>query len=230
MGPSPVELCPPGTWSAWFRRPAPGPAQAATADRPVLSSLGGVCMLSAVSTLLYLNHWNQAQESLRQERNLLLVERLRELGPANPTPLLPPRQPAPGRPGRQPRALQGSRPPPRHRRNPGSRSWTAAPATGGQAPPAAGSRQSQAGRPRRRPPPPPPPTTCQQGACSPAGGRGGRPWSGRFGHLPGGQQFLQRQRGRKHRLQWLAPAGHQWRRAVIERGGETRAVSIGNGE
>ncbi len=79
-----------------------GPGQPGSADQPqarprpqrqtvlLLSSLGGVCMLSAVSTLLYLNHWNQAQESLRQERNLLLVERLRELGPASPTPTPPP--------------------------------------------------------------------------------------------------------------------------------------------
>jgi len=32
--------------------------------------------------VLYLTSWNQAQQSLRQERNLLLVERLRSLGPA----------------------------------------------------------------------------------------------------------------------------------------------------
>lgn len=56
----------------------------------LFTALGGVCMVSAASTLLYLNHWNQAQESLRQERNLLLVERLRELGPANPAPTPPP--------------------------------------------------------------------------------------------------------------------------------------------
>ena len=56
----------------------------------LFSALAGVCMVSAASTLLYLNHWNQAQESLRQERNLMLVERLRELGPANPAPNPPP--------------------------------------------------------------------------------------------------------------------------------------------
>jgi hypothetical protein len=56
----------------------------------LLSTLGGVCMVSAASTLLYLNHSNQAQQSLQQERNLLLVERLRSLGPANPTPLSAP--------------------------------------------------------------------------------------------------------------------------------------------
>ena len=56
----------------------------------LLTTLGGVCMVSAASTLLYLNHWNQAQQTLQQERNLLLVERLRQLGPANPVPATPP--------------------------------------------------------------------------------------------------------------------------------------------
>ncbi len=55
----------------------------------LLAVLGGVCMVSAASSVLYLSHWNQTQQSLRQERNLLLVERLRNLGPANPPPVAP---------------------------------------------------------------------------------------------------------------------------------------------
>jgi hypothetical protein len=55
----------------------------------LLAVLGGVCMVSAASSVLYLTNWNQAQQSLRQERNLLLVERLRNLGPANPPPAAP---------------------------------------------------------------------------------------------------------------------------------------------
>ena len=53
-------------------------------DQQVLlfSVLGGVCMVSAASSALYLGHWNRMQQSLREERNLLLMERLRELGPA----------------------------------------------------------------------------------------------------------------------------------------------------
>jgi hypothetical protein len=39
-------------------------------------------MVSAASSALYLGHWNRMQQSLREERNLLLMERLRELGPA----------------------------------------------------------------------------------------------------------------------------------------------------
>jgi hypothetical protein len=55
----------------------------------LFSALGGVCMVSALSTMVVLNHWNRAQESLQQERNLLLVERLRQLGPAIPAPVPP---------------------------------------------------------------------------------------------------------------------------------------------
>ena len=62
----------------------------------LFSLLAGVSMVSAVSTVLYLTSWNQAQQSLRQERNLLLVERLRSLGPANPAPVpAAPQLPAP---------------------------------------------------------------------------------------------------------------------------------------
>jgi hypothetical protein len=72
------------------------PVGASRRDQPLLplAVLGGVCMVSAASSVLYLSHWNQIQQSLRQERNLLLVERLRSLGPANPVPATP-RDPAP---------------------------------------------------------------------------------------------------------------------------------------
>jgi hypothetical protein len=72
--------------------PGPGKPHREGLRPPVLllTALGGVCMVSTAGTLLYLNNWNQAQESLRQERNLLLVERLRSLGPANPTPIVAP--------------------------------------------------------------------------------------------------------------------------------------------
>lgn len=77
--------------------PPPGPTARGAAparrrhDQTVvlLAVLGGVCMVSAASSVLYLTHWNQAQQSLRQERNLLLVERLRSLGPANPPAAAP---------------------------------------------------------------------------------------------------------------------------------------------
>ncbi len=84
----------PGRRSGLVGRPssvhaAHGPAGSAPRrELPValLSLLGGVCMVSAVSTVLYITSWNQVQQTLRHERNLLLVERLRSLGPAVPAP------------------------------------------------------------------------------------------------------------------------------------------------
>ncbi len=76
---------------------APKPPRRPSTTLLLFSLLAGVSMVSAVSTVLYLTSWNQAQQSLRQERNLLLVERLRSLGPANPAPApAAPQLPAPG--------------------------------------------------------------------------------------------------------------------------------------
>ena len=52
----------------------------------LLGGVGTVGLVSALGAMVVLGQWNQMQLSLRQERNLLLLERLRELGPANPTP------------------------------------------------------------------------------------------------------------------------------------------------
>lgn len=56
----------------------------------LISALAGVCMVSVAGSLVYFGTWNRLQQSLSQERNLLLVERLRNLGPANPTPIQAP--------------------------------------------------------------------------------------------------------------------------------------------
>lgn len=66
--------------------PAPAPSRA---DRNalLLTAMGGVCMVSVASSVLYLTHSSRMQQALSQERSLLLVERLRSLGPANPAPL-----------------------------------------------------------------------------------------------------------------------------------------------
>ena len=53
----------------------------------LISALAGVCMLSVAGSLVFFGTWNRLQQSLNQERNLLLVERLRSLGPANPSPI-----------------------------------------------------------------------------------------------------------------------------------------------
>jgi hypothetical protein len=66
--------------------PAPAPSRH---DRNtlLLTAMGGVCMVSVASSVLYLTHSSRMQQTLSQERSLLLVERLRSLGPANPAPL-----------------------------------------------------------------------------------------------------------------------------------------------
>jgi len=74
-------------------RPAtPSPSAAPGPTRPdrhtlLLTAMGGVCMISVASSVLYLTHSSRMQQALTQERSLLLVERLRSLGPANPAPL-----------------------------------------------------------------------------------------------------------------------------------------------
>ena len=69
-------------------RPAHTPAPARP-DRHtlLLTAMGGVCMVSVASSVLYLTHSSRMQQALSQERSLLLVERLRSLGPAQPTPI-----------------------------------------------------------------------------------------------------------------------------------------------
>ncbi|MCP9860117.1 MULTISPECIES: hypothetical protein [unclassified Cyanobium] len=70
----------------------PAPAAATAPTRPdrhtlLLTAMGGVCMISVASSVLYLTHSSRMQQALTQERSLLLVERLRSLGPAHPAPL-----------------------------------------------------------------------------------------------------------------------------------------------
>jgi hypothetical protein len=111
----PRRRLPEGGASSAAPRPAtPGPAAAPTALRreiPVLllATLGGVCLVSAVGTAFSLASWNQAQQNLRQERNLLLMERLRSLGPAVPAPTpAPPQLLAPAPVALQNPALPGA--------------------------------------------------------------------------------------------------------------------------
>lgn len=59
----------------------------------LLAALGGVGLVGALSTVLLMGQWTGFQNSLSQERNLLLIERLRSLGPATipaPTSATPP--------------------------------------------------------------------------------------------------------------------------------------------
>jgi len=50
-------------------------------------ALAGMGLVSTIAALLFVQQWTHLQRSLSQERNLLMVERLRSLGPANPEPM-----------------------------------------------------------------------------------------------------------------------------------------------
>ncbi len=62
---------PPRSWPLWM------------GERPglVLAGLGVAGLISVGGSLLVVGLWSQSQQSLRQERNLLMLERLRNLGP-----------------------------------------------------------------------------------------------------------------------------------------------------
>ena len=85
------------------RRPLPLQAIAAGGGRQddrllLIAALAGVCMVSVAGSLLYFGYWNRLQQNLTQERNLLLVERLRSLGPATAPPAPAPTPTAPALP------------------------------------------------------------------------------------------------------------------------------------
>jgi len=85
--PPPLPLAPPVR--RLRGRPATPAAAPSQHDRNtlLLTAMGGVCMVSVASSVLYLTHSSRMQQALSRERSLLLVERLRSLGPANPAPL-----------------------------------------------------------------------------------------------------------------------------------------------
>jgi len=78
---------------------ADNPRRISLREQPWLlaAALGGVGLVSALVSTLYLTQWNRMQQSLTQERNLLLLERLRSFGPATPAaaPSAPATPPAP---------------------------------------------------------------------------------------------------------------------------------------
>jgi hypothetical protein len=56
----------------------------------LIGAFAAAGLVSATSGVLALSQWNRFQESLQQERSLLLVERLRNFGPAAQAPSTPP--------------------------------------------------------------------------------------------------------------------------------------------
>ncbi len=86
----------------------------------LVAVFAGAGLITATSGVLALSQWNRFQESLQQERNLLLMERLRSFGPAAqpapapatpPAPTLSPAAPATG-PSGGPVEESGLPPPP----------------------------------------------------------------------------------------------------------------------
>ncbi len=68
--------------------PPPHPSPSGHPPTPWLwLALAGMGLVSTIAALLFVQQWTQLQRSLSQERNLLMVERLRSLGPANPEPM-----------------------------------------------------------------------------------------------------------------------------------------------
>ena len=63
-------------------RPQPSPKTPPPLTGVLLAALGGVGLVAALSSVLLMRQWAGLQQALSQERNLLLVERLRALGPA----------------------------------------------------------------------------------------------------------------------------------------------------
>ena len=100
MNPAPVNLAavnpaPLGTAAA---TPAQKPGLQATLasikvhHQPLIlvGAFAAAGLVSATSGVLALSQWNRFQESIQQERSLLLVERLRNFGPAAQAPATPP--------------------------------------------------------------------------------------------------------------------------------------------
>ena len=82
---------------------APPPRRASDLTGVLAAMLGGVGLVAALGAVLLVQQWAGLQRNLSQERNLLLVERLRTLGPATApapealaTPPAPVLDPLPG--------------------------------------------------------------------------------------------------------------------------------------
>ena len=95
LNPAPVNLAPVGTAAA---TPAQKRGLQATLasikvhHQPLIlvGAFAAAGLVSATSGVLALSQWNRFQESIQQERSLLLVERLRNFGPAAQAPATPP--------------------------------------------------------------------------------------------------------------------------------------------
>lgn len=92
------------------RAVASAPPQRRFSDLTVLLAalLGGVGLMGALGAVLLVQQWAGLQRNLSQERNLLLVERLRALGPATAATPAPPMLPTPTAPALDPQPADGA--------------------------------------------------------------------------------------------------------------------------
>jgi hypothetical protein len=80
----PAAFKPPASRPAPAKQPTSKPKPASAKHRPPSLLLAGASvtvMLVAGMALAVLGLWNQSQQAIRQERNMLLIERLRTMGP-----------------------------------------------------------------------------------------------------------------------------------------------------
>ena len=94
----PAAFKPPASRPAPAKQPTSKPKPASAKHRPPSLLLAGASvtvMLVAGMALAVLGLWNQSQQAIRQERNILLIERLRTMGPGtSPAQANEPTQPA----------------------------------------------------------------------------------------------------------------------------------------
>ena len=94
----PAAFKPPASRPAPAKQPTSKPKPASAKHRPPSLLLAGASvtvMLVAGMALAVLGLWNQSQQAIRQERNMLLIERLRTMGPGtSPAQANEPTQPA----------------------------------------------------------------------------------------------------------------------------------------
>lgn len=92
--PTPVALKPPAPAKQPTSKSKPASAKRRQPSL-LLAGASVTVMVVAGMALAVLGLWNQSQQAIRQERNMLLIERLRTMGPGtNPAPANEPAQPA----------------------------------------------------------------------------------------------------------------------------------------
>ncbi len=218
------------------RRQQPGRARAAHTLAALLQrrpevvplTVAGTGLAMGLITVLIAGLWHTQQQALRQERNLVLLERLRAMGPASGSASETPTSTTAGT-----GAVEGLPPPPPN--EPWIEELAALPATG--APPAEVLKVPFSPAITNQPPSAPPPVP---GADSSGGGGGGSgvPLLVGVVQTPGrsGSAIFQVGGSSTSAAVGESIGGSGWRlraasgdSAVIERGGQVRRISISSG-